>query len=221
MEDNKLNIVYIDEEHDQLADFQADAELSGLFEEIYLLEPKSNLDEMVTEILELKVDAVISDFALNEAKVINYNGDQLLNAIQDIRHNFPCFLRTSYEDDAVSNSFDVNRVYVKEESMELHSESNLFKRVAAQISAYHRRFEAIKLEHINLRHKLAKEGLNSQETDRLIELDDLIESLLSAETKTPTEVKKLALSKFDALMNSTDKLINDIEANLKGNSSDA
>ena len=218
MEGNKISILYIDEEKDQLADFQADAELSELFDKIHLLEPNANLDEMVAEILELKVDAVISDFALNESAVINYNGEQLLNAVQSIRKNFPCFLRTSYEDDAILNSFDVNRIYVKEDSLEHNSERNLFKKVADQVSAYYRRFEAVKQEHIELKNKLSKEGLSSQETDRLIELDDMLESFLSAENKTPTEVKKLALNKFDELMNSTDKLIGEIETSLGGNS---
>ncbi|MFP3351385.1 hypothetical protein R0K04_08195 [Pseudoalteromonas sp. SIMBA_153] len=219
MEGNTINILYIDEEKDQLADFQADAELSDLFNKIYLLEPNTNLDDMVAEILELKVDAIISDFALNESAVISYNGEQLLNAIQKIRHNFPCFLRTSHEDDAILNSFDVNRIYVKEDSLEHNSERNLFKKVADQVSAYNRRFEAVKQEHTELKSKLSKNGLSSQETDRLIELDDMLESLLSAENKTPTEVKKLALNKFDELMSSTDKLIDEIETNLGVSSS--
>ena len=221
MEANKISILYIDEEKDQLADFQADAELSGLFDKIYLLEPKTNLEDMVAEILELKVDAVISDFALNEAAVISYNGEQLLNAVQNIRHNFPCFLRTSYEDDAILNSFDVNRIYVKEDSLEHNYERNLFKKVADQVSAYYRRLEAVKQEHIELKNKLSEKVLSSQETERLIELDDMLESMLSAENKTPTEVKKLALNKFDELMNSTDKLIDEIETSLGGNSSNA
>jgi hypothetical protein len=221
MEGNKISILYIDEEKDQLADFQADAELSELFDKIYLLEPEASLDEMVAEILELKVDAIISDFALNESAVINYNGEQLLNAVQSIRQNFPCFLRTSHEDDAILNSFDVNRIYVKEDSLGHNSERNLFKKVADQVNAYYRWFEAVKQEHIELKNKLSEEGLSSQEADRLIDLDDMLESFMSAENKTPTEVKKLALNRFDELMNSTDKLIDRIETSLGGNSSNA
>ena len=82
MDSNKICILYVDEEKDQLADFQADAELSDLFDHVHILEPRQDLDEMVNEILTLKVDAVISDFALSEAAIVDYNGDQLLNAIQ-------------------------------------------------------------------------------------------------------------------------------------------
>lgn len=220
MDSNKICILYVDEEKDQLADFQADAELSDLFDHVHILEPRQDLDEMVNEILTLKVDAVISDFALSEAAIVDYNGDQLLNAIQAVRHNFPCFLRTSFEDDAVSNSSDVNRVYVKADSLNLHSQANLFQRVAAQVKAYNRIYHEMQQEHSTLREKLSQQGLSSIETERLIELDDILESHLSADQKTPSVVKRIALDKFDKLMESTDNLISEIESKLDGNSSD-
>ncbi|WOC26257.1 hypothetical protein LY624_17115 [Pseudoalteromonas sp. N1230-9] len=220
MDSNKICILYVDEETDQLADFQADAELSDLFDQVLTIEPRQNLAEMVDEILTLKVDAVISDFALNEAAIVDYNGDQLLNAIQSVRHNFPCFLRTSFEDDAVSHSSDVNRVYVKADSLNLHSQANLFQRVAAQVKSYNRMYHKMQQEHFSLRDKLSKQGLSSIETERLIELDDILESYLSAEQKTPSEVKRIALDKFDKLMESTDNLISEIESKLDGNTLD-
>lgn len=218
MEELKINILYIDEQKDQLADFQADAELSDLFDNVLILEPKSNLNDMVNEILTLKVDAVISDFALSEAAIVNYNGDQLLDAIQKVRYNFPCFLRTSYEDDAVSHTSDVNRIYVKADSLNQHSQANLFKRVAAQVKVYNRMYQEMKQEHCSLRLKLSQSSLDAIEVERLVELDDILESYLSAEQKTPTEVKRFALERFEQLMESTDKLISEIEAGLKGTS---
>ncbi|MBY7831081.1 hypothetical protein KW441_21035 [Vibrio fluvialis] len=220
MVNKNIRILYVDEQRDQLDDFQADAELSELFEEVITLEPQKELAQMVNEIMALKVDAVISDFNLSEAAIVNYNGDELLNAIQSIRFNFPCFLRTSYEDDAVSYSSDVNRVYVKDDSLTLHSEANLFKRVAAQVRAYYRLYDGARNEHSELRAKQFEIGLDIKEAERLLELDDILESYISADQKTPSEVKKNALDRFDKLMESTDKLIEEIESKLEGKASD-
>lgn len=217
---SNIRILYVDEQADQLADFQADAELSGLFEDVITLEPKQELVDMVNEIMTLNVDAVVSDFNLSLNAVVKYNGDELLNAIQSTRYNFPCFLRTSFEDDAVSCSSDVNRVYVKADSLTLHAETNLFKRIAAQVRSYDRLYKEMSDEHRELRNKQLDTGLNSSETERLVELDDILESYLSADQKTPSEIKVEALNKFDRLMESTDKLIEEIESQLRGDTPD-
>lgn len=69
-------------------------------------------------------------------------------------------------------------------------------------------------------HKQVLTGLNSSETERLVELDDILESYLSADQKTPSEIKVEALNKFDRLMESTDKLIEEIESQLRGDTPD-
>lgn len=210
-----INILYVDEELDQLENFQADADLSNLFDQVVILEPKASLEDMVDEIISLKVDAVVSDFALNQAEIVSYNGDQLLNAIQEVRPDFPCFLRTSYEEAAVCSSSDVNRVYVKEESMGSGSKPSLFDRIAAQVKSHKSKFIELRREHSELREKLVKDGLDFHEAQRFVELDSDIESYLSADEKTPSEIKMSALEKFDNLMRSTDELIQRIEKDLE------
>ena len=113
-------ILFIDEENDTLQDFEEFVEKypSKITLEPVTMFPLSNLDEMIERIIKIAPDAIISDYRLNELKTdikynVPYNGVDLVEEYQEIRNNFPCFVLTALDDEAVNNSNDVNIVYVK------------------------------------------------------------------------------------------------------------
>lgn len=73
---------------------------------------------MLNEIDKIHPDAIIVDYQLNDKKEdirynVCYNGVELLNAIHNQLSDFPSFVLTSYDGEAVEDSDDVNFVYVK------------------------------------------------------------------------------------------------------------
>ena len=59
-------------------------------------------------------DAIITDHKLNEENSnIQFDGIDLVEAILKRRIDFPCFILTSFDDEAVRDGEDVNIVYIK------------------------------------------------------------------------------------------------------------
>jgi len=213
VDDPRPNIAYIDEKDDERDNFFTDAFDSELFGEIYRVEPLQNIDEMLAYILSLDIDALITDFNLTEAAPLEYSGEQLVEQFLAVRADFPCFIRTSYEEDALSSSADVNRVYSKDINADAHSGRSLFERIALQIKKYQELVEGWQIELEKLV-SIPAEERRAQDVDRLIELDHKLEATLGADAQVPKGVKADALAKRHELLDETEKLISDIRREL-------
>lgn len=213
VDDPRPNIAYIDEKDDERDNFFTDAFDSELFAEIYRVEPLQNIDEMLAYILSLDIDALITDFNLTEAAPLEYSGEQLVERFLAVRAEFPCFIRTSYEEDALSSSADVNRVYSKDISADAHSGRSLFERIALQIKKHQELVEGWQVELEKLV-AIPAEERRARDVERLIELDHKLEATLGADAQVPKGVKVDVLAKRHELLDETEKLIADIRREL-------
>ena len=69
------------------------------------------LDLLLKEIDKQEIQVLAVDYKLADSGVVQYDGDQVLNAINERKRYFPVFMMTSYVDAAiqkVDNSFLVN-----------------------------------------------------------------------------------------------------------------
>lgn len=213
VDDPRPNIAYIDEKDDERDNFFTDAFDSELFGEIYRVEPLQNINDMLSFILSLDIDALISDFNLTEAAPLEYSGEQLVERFLAVRADFPCFIRTSYEEDALSSSADVNRVYSKDVSADAHSGRSLFERIALQIKKHQELVESWQAELERLV-AIPPNERQAHDVDRLIELDHRLEATLGADAQVPKGVKADAFSKRHELLDETEKLIADMKREL-------
>ncbi|MCY4306126.1 MAG: hypothetical protein OXC62_15325 [Aestuariivita sp.] len=204
------NIAYIDEKDDELANFYTDAYDSDLFGKIYLLKPLQNIEEMLKHILSLDIDALITDFNLTEAAPLEYSGEQIVERFLGIRADFPCFIRTSFEQDALSSSADVNRVYSKDINADAHSGRSLFERVAQQIQKHQDLVKSWEEELVQLV-AIPVDERQARHVSRLIELDHKLEASLGADAQVPIEVKKDVFRKRNELLHATENLIADMK----------
>ena len=172
-----------------------------------------NIDEMLAYILSLDIDALITDFNLTEAAPLEYSGEQLVERFLAVRAEFPCFIRTSYEEDALSSSADVNRVYSKDISADAHSGRSLFERIALQIKKHQELVEGWQVELEKLV-AIPAEERRARDVERLIELDHKLEATLGADAQVPKGVKVDVLAKRHELLDETEKLIADIRREL-------
>ncbi|WP_290012110.1 hypothetical protein [Proteus terrae] len=215
-------ILFIDEEDDAIDDFKDYADETTTSEQILVVAefPQPTLEEMIQTIIKINPDAIITDFMLNEKKTsikygVEYNGIDLVKNFTSKRDDFPCFVMTSFDDDAVKESDDVNIVYIKEI---LHSEkssnvkASFLEKVVSQITHYRSRIESYENELkalIELRNN-GKANINDE--NRIIVLDQLLEQSIDRQSSIPIEFKELSnTNRLNEILLKVDNLLSKIK----------
>lgn len=211
----KYKVMFIDEESTQHEDFEDHFEEYWPEAKVICIFPSPTLNEMMEEIEQHQPNAIVVDFQLNDKKTdvdynVCYNGIELLKEIQAQKFDFPCFVLTSYDDDAVADSDDVNFVYIKKN---LHFSSDEGKvsfaqRVKSQIDKYLARIENAKAELSVLLEKRKSGKANVKDEGRIIELDSFLEKTMDATGAIPDEMKHLSnMERLNSLIDKVNQLI--------------
>ena len=201
----KYKIAYIDESEADIRRFQR---FSYNYFEVISFIPKDTIEETCNDILESHVDAIVSDFEFSEQlSTVHYDGTNLVSEFLKKRDNFPVFILTSFEDDAISKGEDVNIIYEKKEMDEGEKGEKFLERVKAQIEKYKHKLETVENRLVELIAESKKRKLDAFEKQELAELDSKIEKALDKESQIPNilrddnEANELSelLKKFDEL----------------------
>ena len=135
-----------------------------------------------------------------------------MNAIHNQLADFPCFVITSYDGEAVVDSDDVNLVYVKKVlrfSSTDGEKVSFAKRVKSQIDKYRMRIDNARKELSILIEKREKGNATVQDEERIVELDTFLEKTYGKEDAVPSELKHMSnLEKLNTLIDKVDCLIN-------------
>lgn len=207
-DESRAIVVYVDENEGARHEFATDAYYTQLFGEVLILAPEPRLSDMIDVLLGHQFDALVSDFRLADASPVEYDGSELVSAFLAVRAGFPCFIRTSYDDEALHAADDVNRVYSKDVSGDSPGRG-IFERIDLQIK---RQRQQVADGYAELEGLLAIEAaaLSASDIDRIVELDSRLESYLGADHSTPKNVK-LSLFK-DGLRARQGELIRETES---------
>jgi DNA-binding NarL/FixJ family response regulator len=219
-------ILFIDEEKETLEDFEDFVEKSPLKAKLnpITMFPLADLYEMMESIIKIAPDAIISDYRLNELKTdikynVPYNGVDLVEEFQSIRNNFPCFVLTALDDEAVNNSNDVNIVYVKNilyNKEEGNAKAKFLDRVISQIEHYKNRIESYKNELTELIEIRKKGEADISIESKIIALDDKLEKSINGKSVIPEEFKTLTNSnKLDNILSKVDQLLKKLDEDVK------
>ncbi len=215
-------ILFIDEEDDAIDDFKDYADETTTSEQILIVAefPQPTLEEMIQTIIKINPDAIITDFMLNEKKTsikygVEYNGIDLVKNFTSKRDGFPCFVMTSFDDDAVKESDDVNIVYIKEI---LHSEkssnvkASFLEKVVSQIAHYRSRIESYENE-LKALIELRNNGkANISDENRIIVLDQFLEQSIDRQSSIPMEFKELSnTNRLNEILLKVDNLLSKIK----------
>lgn len=206
-------IAYVDEKEDERANFYTDAYDSGLFAHIHLINASPNLEDTLAEIFSLEIDAFVTDFNLTEEGAVEYNGERLVEEVLARRKDFPCFIRTSFESDALAESIDVNRVYSKDVTADEHSGNPLFKRVALQIQKHKEQVKSWE-EELQKLLGIIDTDRTAKHVERILELDTKLEASIGADAMLPKEVKRELFGTRASLHQQTEKLIEQMKQEL-------
>lgn len=219
---DKYKILFIDEERDSFDDFLDYVEKSPRAGEIEPLTqlPLEDLDSMIEKIIDISPDAIITDFNLNEKRVdidynVPYNGTELLETFLSIRDGFPFIVLTAFDDVAVNQADDVNKIYVKnilhksnKEEM-TKAKATFLDRVIASINHYQAKLKNAEEELVQLLEKKKAGKTNYDEEQRIIELDGFIEKSVDKGSSIPNEYKLSSnTDKLGELLSRVDSMIN-------------
>jgi hypothetical protein len=212
-------IVYVDEDEDAREDFQVDADKTNLFAQVLVLSPEVRLADMVEHLLALPIDALVSDFRLSAAYPVEYDGGQLVAAYLAAKDDFPCFIRTSWDNDALHGTDDVNRVYSKEDNGD-EIKRPLFDRISLQVT-HHRNLLKRWSDELEGLLSIDRNDLSAQQIDRIVELDSKVESHLGADHAVSQAARRSIFddglyAKQQTLIGDTEQLIADIRKSLGG-----
>lgn len=208
----KHKVAYVDENSRDIHNFQR-----RVYEILDVLAfiPKPDLDEFVQELLDSDAQAFVVDFRLHEYRTevegpITYNGSELIERILAVRKGFPCFVLTSFDEDAVQQTVDVNYVYPKDilNPDKQLGKITLAEKIRVQIEHYQAnlakqsdRFQALLM-------KSDSQGLTEAEENELLKLDSFLESTLDDRESLSSDKKsQLAVGKIDELILSTQELL--------------
>lgn len=215
-------ILFIDEEQETFEHFQDYVDLSTTKDQIEVITqfPFEDIHELIELIYKINPDAIVTDFMLNDIKEdikynVPYNGVELMETFLETREDFPFFVLTSFDDLAVNQSDDVNKVYIKNILHNTESESKakakFLDRVLNQIDHYKSRINKAEKEILSLL-KLRNEGKATLENEkRLIELDTFLEYSIDRKHSIPDEYKTLSnKDKLEEILSKVDDLLNKV-----------
>ncbi len=209
-------IIFIDEVQADIHRFERYVDQKDTEKEFEVIGemPEENIDEFIEHILSENFDAVISDFQLSEYKSnITYTGVDLVERILQKREKFPCFVMTSHDDRAVSNSSDVNIVYIKGlMNKEDNVKITFLERIKNQIIHYQKRIHESQKEFCEIIKESKTQNLSAKKETRLLELDKILENTFNQESNIPAQLKeKSTLDDLHKMIENTDKLLKKLD----------
>ena len=207
----KYKIAYIDESEADIRRFQR---FSYNYFEVISFIPKDTIEETCNDILESHVDAIVSDFEFSEQlSTVHYDGTNLVSEFLKKRDNFPVFILTSFEDDAISKGEDVNIIYEKKEMDEGEKGEKFLERVKAQIEKYKHKLETVENRLVELIAESKKRKLDAFEKQELAELDSKIEKALDKESQIPNILRDdNEANELSELLKKVDELAKKLES---------
>jgi len=200
-------IIYIDEDSDDIELFQQF--IDDKFElTIIKIENDNEIDAVVDEILSIDGDAVITDYLLTEKARVKFDGQALIEAIQARNMHLPCFLLTSHAPDALNATHDARLVQSKSipfGGRDLDEHKNLFIMLIDKVIKNFKSNRDLARQEFDTLSAIDADQLTAVQKQRLIQLDNILDSYGFAKAPLPDELKE---EKHLVLLA---KLVNDID----------
>ena len=207
---NKGKIIYIDEDSDDIELFQQF--IDEKFElKIIKIENNDELEAIVDEILSTQSDALITDYLLTEKARVKFDGQALIEAVQERNKHLPCFLLTSHAPDALNATHDARLVQSKSIPFggnDLDEHKSLFLILIDKVIKNFRDARESAVREFDSLSAIAPENLTAIQKQRFLELDDILDSYGFSSTPIPTKLKEdTHLILLGKLVEDIDKLI--------------
>lgn len=174
----KYRIIYIDESDAWLntfcQTFKADFEIIRI-----KVNEESTIDSLIEEIFKNEPDGVVTDYLLDEEGQVDFNGNQIVDAIRKVKPHLPITMLTSYEPQAINH---MNEVHIINGKSDLDGESEealqiLKSKIKHDIDNFYRKLSSTHSQIEDLVKKKNESELEPQEEEDLTKLFILMDDL--------------------------------------------
>jgi CheY-like chemotaxis protein len=166
-ENNKYRIGYIDEESQWVDKFKL--RLKDAFIIIsFKLTPDTTIASLLKEIEECDLNCLVVDFELKEADIVQFNGDEVIDALRAKYPYFPVFIITAKEEDDVLSQVEDNDIVRMKEELDTKP-AILIQRIQNKIIQYSNEIEEAELIISKLIEKKNSDNLTKDEEELLTE----------------------------------------------------
>lgn len=207
---NKYKIGYVDEDE---ADINSFLRRFCDYFEIETLKPNSTttIHDVISWISGSKLDMIVVDFDLKERLGVDFNGNDILEELNEHYLNFPMFMLTSHEKIAINKSdASIDDVIYSKSIVKKNLELFII-RFNNKISKYKSEISIAQKRHEQL---ARKSELTLEEEDELLNLDDFIENTCDKKGSTPKVMKNTkSLKKLNELVDKAENILQKIDQN--------
>ena len=209
----KYKIAYIDEDDGWISTFYHT--FKNYFEIIKVkIDAESSIESIVAGLFDREVDAIITDYLLEEEGDVSFNGNKIVDAIRCIKPHFPIIMLTSYEPQAINQMDDVHIIYGKSIlDGESQDELELFRtKILATITNYYTKIKDTQSRIENLVDKKNEIGLTILEEEELTKLFLLMDEFEPEGKGLPANlILRESITKLHEFVAETKKVLDELK----------
>lgn len=212
-------IGYIDEDKGWRSTFRQ--YLKDDFEVVLFdINEETTVETLVDDVFNQAMDLLVIDFRLDETGLVDFNADTLVDKIQERNLYYPLIILTSFESDALDHLENANLVNGKDMlSGDNSSKVTILKQKISKIANdYTSKLRESILELEILEKKRVEIGLEPNEEDRFVDLNNYLDKTTSAKGRlSRTFYSEDTNKKLDELISKTEQLLKQIMVKNKPN----
>ncbi|MGV7107571.1 hypothetical protein [Flavobacterium sp. U410] len=178
---------------------------------------ESSVESIFVKLQESNLDAIVTDYLLEENAEVPFNGNKIVEEIKRIRPHFPIVMLTSYPTQAIGHTDDVHIIYSKDiltvENDKDQEELDIFKtKIQSNISNYYRKIEDTNTRIEQLIEKRNNQGLNISEEEELTKLYILFDELNPDGKDLPANlIHRDSISKLNEFVSETKEILEELK----------
>ena len=179
---------------------------------------ESSVDSIVELLYESELDAIVTDYLLEEEGNVSFNGNMIVDRIKSFKPHFPIIMLTSHEPQAINNMDDVHIIYGKSIlDGESEDELALFRsKIKSNISHYKSKIESTRIRIEELVEKKNKGTLESPEEEELTKLFLLMDEFEPEAKGAPTNlIMPAAITKLNDFVAQTKEILEELRKSNK------
>lgn len=212
----KYKIAYIDEDKGWINTFYQT--FKNDFEILKIeVNPESSIESIVDLLLSSELNAIVTDYLLEENAEVPFNGNKIVEEIKKIKPHFPIVMLTSFPTQAIGHTDDVHIIYNKNilsvENDREKEELEVFKtKIQSNISNYYKKIEDTNSKIEQLVEKRNSQGLDISEEEELTKLYILFDELNPEGKDLPANLLyRDSITKLNEFVNETKEILEELK----------
>ncbi|MNQ87052.1 hypothetical protein D3C85_1022620 [compost metagenome] len=179
--------------------------------------PESSVEAILDLLLSSELNAIVTDYLLEENAEVPFNGNKIVEEIKRIKPHFPIVMLTSFPTQAIGHTDDVHIIYNKNilsvENDREQEELEIFRtKIQSNISNYYKKIEDTNTKIEQLVEKRNNQGLDIPEEEELTKLYILFDELNPEGKDLPANlIHRDSITKLNEFVNETKEILEELK----------